>query len=105
MGRALKAMRFGKRVLNEDFLDPKFKDHYPGLTTWWGAFKPTNGLVVQSISPFQQKILSPMLAHPGERAATYFRNWRVAIPWAGALFFLFPYLESKTFEAEQAEWP
>jgi len=53
----------------------------PFLVKWWKAHQHVDGLVTEQISPYQQKIISPLFKNiPHKLTHRLSRNWYVFIP-------------------------
>jgi len=97
--------RFGRAALYDHQIPDRFADHAPGLHKWWKGWTRTNGMIVETISPYQQKIVSPLFRDPvGKLKHKVLDNWPV---YPGlALLIAVPYLlDSRAEQLEKEEWP
>ena len=97
--------RFGRAVLYDHQIPDKFADHAPGMHKWWKGYSRTNGQVMEHISPYQQKIISPLLKSPvGKLQHKVTDNWHF---WPGLalLYGGMWYMDHRFEELEHEEYP
>ena len=97
--------RFGRAVLHDQQIPERFHDHATGLHKWWKGYARTNGQIIEHISPYQQKIISPLFKNPvGKLQHKVVDNWHV-VPGVAFLFLSSWYMDHRFEELEKEEWP
>jgi hypothetical protein len=98
------ARRFGRHILHAHRHD-RFSDHSIGLHKWWKAHVKINGMITEHISPYQQKVLSPMFHNlPGKLLHKVTDNWQV-IPAVAILGYFKYWCDHKYHHLLREEWP
>lgn len=97
--------RFGKAALYGHNVPERFADHAPGMHKWWKAYVRSNGYITEHISPYQQKIVTPLFKDPiGKLKHKIVDNWTV-IPGIVVLATIPKMLDHQFEQAERDEWP
>ena len=97
--------RFGRAVLHNQQIPDRFHNHATGLHKWWMGYARTNGQISEHISPYQQKIISPLFKDPvGKFSHKVKDNWHV-LPGLAILLGTGWYMDHRFEELEREEWP
>lgn len=76
-----------------------------GLHKWWKAHVRINGQIIEHISPYQQKVVTPLFKDPINKAKhKIFDNWWWW-PAAAGLYGFVQWSSHKYHELERQEWP
>jgi len=96
--------RFGRHELYGHILPDNLSNHAPGLHKWWKAWTRQNGQITEHLSPYRQKIVTPLFRDPFHKLQhKILDNWHVLPGLAiTGVWWWTPY---KEHELEKETWP